>query len=99
MRPGPELAPETRAEELGDDADVPSRNLEHLRHDSLQVEDRLRRFVDRQFVAFPNRGRALQLDRVVRLDRRDVSLVELNRRTRKSLLGLAAFALLAFERT
>ena len=39
MRPGPQLAAETRADELGDDADVLFRQAEHLREHAAHVED------------------------------------------------------------
>ena len=48
------------------------------------VEDPLRLLVERQLSAIPNCGRGLQLDGVVRLGRRDISLVELDRRAGES---------------
>ena len=95
MRPRPQLAAETRADELGDDADVLLRQAEHLREHAPQVDDALRRLVERQRRAVPDRGRRVQLDGVVRLGRRDVGLVELDRRAGESGLGVAALALQA----
>ena len=48
MRPWPKLAAETRADELGDDADVLFRQTEHLREHAPHVEDGLRLLVERQ---------------------------------------------------
>src|SRR6267378_8077008 len=79
LRPWPQLAAETRADELRDDADVLFRQAEHLREYSPKVDYSLRRFVEGQGRAIPDcRGR-VQLDRVVRFGRRDVGLVELDR--------------------
>ena len=47
----------------------------------------LRRLVERQVRPIPDRGRRVQLDRVVRLGRRDIGLVELDRRAGESGLG------------
>ena len=84
MRPRPKLAAETRANKLRDDAHVFFRQTEHLREHAPHVEDPLRLLVDRQLVAIPDRGCRLQLDGIVRLGRRDISLVELDRRARES---------------
>ena len=62
MRPGPQLAAETRADELRDDADVLFRQAEHLREHAPQVDDALRLLVERQHRAVPDRGRRVQLD-------------------------------------
>ena len=83
MCPRPKFAAETGANKLGDDAHVLFRQPEHLREHTAHVEDALRFLVDRQLVAVPHRGCSLQLDRNVRLGRRDVSLVELDRRARE----------------
>ena len=48
MRPWPKLAAETRADKLGDHADVLSRQAEHLREYAPKIEDTLRLLVDRQ---------------------------------------------------
>ena len=85
--PWPQLAAETGAEKLGDDAHILFRQAEHLRQHAAQVDDALRLFVDRQLVAVPDRGRRLQLDWVVRFGRRDVSLVELDRRVGEGAVG------------
>ena len=95
MRPRPQLAAETGAEELRDDADILLRQAEHLREDAAIVDDALRRLVERQLRAVPDRRRRMQLDRIVRLGRRDVGLIELDRRRRESAVGVAALALLA----
>ena len=55
----------------------------------------LRRLVERQIRAIPNRGGRVQLDRVVRFGRRDIGLVELDRRAGESGIGIAALALQA----
>src|SRR6266536_4460440 len=98
MRPCPKLAAETRANELGDDAHILVRQTKHLREYAPKVEDPLRLFVDRQHRAIPDRGRRLQLDRIVRLSWRDISLVELDRGACESALGIAAFAFHALGR-
>ena len=98
MRPRPKFAAETRANKLGDDAHVLFRQTEHLREHAAHVEDPLRLLVDRQLVAVPHRGRPLQLDGIVRLGRRDVSLVELDRRAGERAGRIAALALQALRR-
>ena len=80
VRPWPELAAEARAQEPGDDANVLLRQPEHLREDAPEIEDPLRPLVERQRRPIPDRGRRVQLDGVVGLGRRDVGLVELDRR-------------------
>ena len=80
MRPWPELAAETGANKFRDDAHVFFRQTEHLREDAPEVEDRLRFLIERQHCAIPDCDRRLQLDGVVRLGRRDISLVEFDRR-------------------
>ena len=57
------------------------------------VDHALRRLVQRQRRAVPDRDRRVQLDRVVGLGRRDVGLVELDRRGVESAVGVAALAL------
>ena len=98
MRPRPQLAAETRANEPGDDADVLLRQPEHLREHAPEVEDPLRPLVQGQRRAIPDRGRRVQLEGVVRLGRRDIGLVELDRRPGERGLGVAALALQALER-
>ena len=95
LRPWKQLAAETRADELGDDADVLFRQAEHLREHAPEVDDSLRRVVQRQCRAVPDRGRRVQLDRIVRLGRRDIGLIELDRRARERGIGVAALAVQA----
>ena len=98
MCPWPQLAAETGANKLRDDTDVLFRQPEHLREDASKVEDALRLLVNGQHRAIPNRRRRLKLDRVVRLGRRDIGLVELDWCACESTLGIPAFALHAFYR-
>ena len=99
MRPRPELAAETRADKLGDDAHVFLRQSKHLREDAAKIEDALRLFVNRQHLAIPDCDGRLQFDGIVRLGRRDVGLIDLDRCACKSVVGIAAFALQALGRT
>src|SRR6266404_1875488 len=59
MGPRPKLTAETRANELGDDADVLFRRTEHLGENGPEVENPLRFLVERQHRAIPDRARSL----------------------------------------
>src|SRR5919109_961884 len=98
MRPWPQLAAKTGADELCDDTHVFFRQTEHLREHAAHVEDCLRLFVECQLIAFPNCDRCLQLDWVVRLGRRDISLIEFDGCVCERCLGIAALALQSFLR-
>ena len=93
MRPRIELAPESRAEEPRDDAHVLLRQSEHLRQNAPQVDHPLRRVIQRQHLAIPDRGGGVQLERIVRFGWRDVSFVELDGRTGEGGCGIAPVAL------
>src|SRR5258706_8908958 len=95
LRPWPQLAAETGADEFRDDAHVLLGQAKHLREHSPQVDDSLRRFVEGQSRAIPSRGRGVQLDGVVRLGRRDISLIELDGRGCESAIGVAALVVQA----
>src|SRR5882724_10511497 len=101
MRPWKKLAAETRPDELGDDADVLLRQTEHLRKYGPEVDYSLRRIVQRQSQVVPDRGRRVQLDGVVCLGRRDIGLVDLDRRAGEcgvSITTLTLQAMLLAER-
>ncbi len=90
MRPGKQLAAKARAKKARDHADILNRHAEHLRHHHAMIHDALRSFVERHMIALPNHYRRVHLNGVVRLDRRDVGLVDLHRRGRKRRIGIAA---------
>src|SRR2546430_8791254 len=98
MRPWPELTPETRANELGDDAHVLVRQTEHLREHAAKIEDGLRLLIDGQVIAVPHCSCSLQLDGNVRLGWRGVGLVELHRCAGKGRRRIAALTLHALLR-
>src|SRR5881275_716160 len=97
MRPWPELAAESRADESRNYAHVFFRQSKHLCENAAEIEDRLRFFVDRQYLAIPHCDGSLQLNGVVRFSRRDICLIDFHLSTRKSLVGITAFALQALE--
>src|SRR5689334_4690504 len=53
QRPRPQLASKTRAHELCDHTHLLDRQAEHLREHTPQVDHSLRRFVQRETLAFP----------------------------------------------
>src|SRR2546423_1832814 len=98
MRPWPELAAETRANELGDDAHVLVRQTEHLREYATKIEDGLRLLIDGQVIAVPHCSCSLQFDGNVRLGWRNIGLIELHRCTGKGRRSIAALTLQALLR-
>src|SRR6267154_1209358 len=98
LRPWIQLAAEARAEKLCDDADILLRQTEHLRQDTPEVDDSLRGLVQRQSRAIPDRGGRVQFKRVVRLGRRDVSLVEPDWRVCECIRGVTALTLQSLAR-
>src|SRR4051812_21541702 len=99
MCPWPKLAAKARANEFCDDPHVFFRQPKHLRENAAHVEDPLRLLIDSQSVAFPDRDRRLQLDRVVSFRRRHISLIEFDWCVRQSSFGIPTLALQTFLRT
>src|SRR5882724_10636247 len=99
MRPWPEFAPESGADELRNHAHVFFRQSKHLCENAAEIKDGLRFFVDRQHLAIPHCDGSLQFNGVVRFSRRDVGLIDFHLSTRKSLVGITAFTLQALEAT
>src|SRR5262249_40176683 len=93
--PRKQFAAKAGTDEFCDDTNIFLRQSEHLGKHALQVEDALRRFVERKLRAFPNRGGGMQLEGIVRFGGRDVGLIELDLRGFESGLDVAALALQA----
>src|ERR671931_199320 len=89
VRPWPQLVAKARAHKLRNHPDVFLRQAEHLSEDTSEVDDSLRRLIQREGRTLPDRGGGVYLERVMGLGRRDVGLVKLERRGRERLLGIA----------
>src|SRR5271165_806651 len=79
VRPGEELAAESRADKARYDFDIFLRDAEHLRQDILMVHYSLRALIECVFRSVPYGNGGVHFHRVVCFDRCDVSLVDLNR--------------------
>src|SRR6476646_8428344 len=66
-RPGPQFAPETGADKLGDDAYILLWQAKHLRENAPQVDYALRGLIQSERRALPHRCGRMRLKRVVRL--------------------------------
>src|ERR1041384_4554816 len=93
MCPGIELAAESGAEELCDNAHILFGQSEHLRQYASHVDHTLCRVIQREHLSFPHRSGGVQLERVVGFGRRDVSLIQLDWRTGKRGFSIAAMTL------
>ena len=74
VRPWKKLSAEARTEKARDYADIFDRQAEHLRHHHAMIHNPLRSLVERDAIAVPHRDGGMQLDRIVRFNRRDVGL-------------------------
>src|SRR5271169_5657899 len=92
MRPGEQLAAESRADKPRYDFDIFPRCSEYLRQDILMVHYALRALVQHVFLSVPYRNGGVHLHRVVGLYRGDVSLVDLHWGRGERALGIAALA-------
>jgi len=79
MRPGKELAAKAGTEKARDHLHVFARHAERLRHHMLVVHHPLRGLIQGEFGRVPHRDRGVHLHWIVRLGRRDVGLVHLDR--------------------
>src|SRR5215813_4246254 len=93
MRPWIELAAESRAEELCNHAHVLFRQPKHLCQHATQIHDSLRRVIQRQYLAVPDCGGGMQLERIVCLCGCDVGFIELDWRAGKCGFGISPVAL------
>ena len=89
MRPGPALAAEAAAREVRDDSYLVWRHSEVTRYGVPDAEDTLRRFVEKQRIAFPLGDRAVDLHRVVVLERRDVGVIDAYGRCREAAIDVS----------
>jgi hypothetical protein len=79
VRPWKQFAAEPGAKVLHDHAHLIFRHAEHQRHDLSLIDNRLRCFVERIICPVECGDSRVQFDRVVRLDRRGVGLIDLER--------------------
>ena len=90
MRPGPELAAESGAEEPRDDANVFNGNAKHLGYHVLRVAHCLGGLVEGEVLAIEVGHRGVELDGVMGLGGSGVGMVNLDRGGGKGRVGVAA---------